>query len=463
MTIYDDSLDRLRLLELYALGEMHDRLYPEIYRYVYYRLGSSPVSEEIASAVFSGLLDALRHQRGPKSNLRGWLFKLAAKIVNQELRRMRFRNQADKGVDKAFWSAFRHLTFEQQHILALRFAQGRPLEDVALITEKPLNSVRKIQFRALVDLVHQHWGIQSGRLPGVIKENETSIRAIEVGLQSLLAGDELDEVLAHYPQITGNLKLILKAAQAGRVYGASLAVPDRAMALARTNFLSEAVLYKRHNRTSTAPIIGRGGLLLLGITLALILGMAGLVIAARQTLPGDRWYWVKPVVENTRLFLAIDPAQKLSLQRLFDQERLQEVQRLARQQRLAAVSFVGLPSRIAGQEWIIGGVPVQVLSDAQVIGEVDQDIYLRVVGTLQPEGYVLARRIQAREYIMTGSLLVQTAERWVIGRSASMGVEVRLNGDTVIQGAPRPGERVEARLVELSDGSWLARWVKAGQ
>lgn len=463
MAIYDDSLDRLRLLEPYALGEMHDRLYPEIYRYVGFRLGTSAAAEEIASTVFSTLLDALRHQRGPKVNLRGWLFQIAEKIVNQEVRRGLWRNQVDAGVDKVFWSAFHSLSLEQQHLLTLRFMQDWSLEEIAFITVKPLNTLRKIQFRALVALAHRRWGLKPGQSPGAIRESDSHIRAVEVSLQNFLAGDNLDEVLAHYPQWAGGLKPLLQSAVAGYALGASLFVPDRAMALARTNFLYEASVYRGQEKTSGTPVVSRSTLIGLGIFLMLALGFLGLAVASHQMLPGDRLYGIKTAVESFRLIFAYDPAKKLALERAFDQERLREVQNLAQQRRLAAVSFSGRISQYAGQDWIIAGLPIRVPGDAQVVGEIAQDIFIRVDGSLQPDGVIYARRIQAREFTITGTLQVQTAERWVIGQSSSKGVEVRITTDTVIQGSPQPGRRVEARLVELSNGSWLARWVEVAQ
>lgn len=61
-----DLPERARQLEPSTLTQIHDRYYPEIYRYVRFRLQDEHVCEDIAGEVFLRLLDALHKQRGPK-------------------------------------------------------------------------------------------------------------------------------------------------------------------------------------------------------------------------------------------------------------------------------------------------------------------------------------------------------------------------------------------------------------
>jgi RNA polymerase sigma-70 factor (ECF subfamily) len=44
------------------------------------------------------------------------------------------------------------LTSEQQHVLALRFADEHSLEETAAIMEKSVNAVKALQFRAIASL-----------------------------------------------------------------------------------------------------------------------------------------------------------------------------------------------------------------------------------------------------------------------------------------------------------------------
>jgi RNA polymerase sigma-70 factor (ECF subfamily) len=169
---YDDVLERAKHLDLTALAQVHDRYYPEIYRYVRYRLDGEQIVEDIASEVFLRLLDALHKKRGPTQNLRGWLFGTASNLVNDFLRHQYARPTEEidlhentlvqpEGLETSVenaWQvetvriAIRRLTLEQQHVLTLRFADDLSLEETALIIGKSVTAVKALQFRALASL-----------------------------------------------------------------------------------------------------------------------------------------------------------------------------------------------------------------------------------------------------------------------------------------------------------------------
>jgi RNA polymerase sigma-70 factor, ECF subfamily len=170
----DDTLKRARKLDANALTQIHDQYYPEIYRYVRYRLDNEQVCEDITSEVFLRLLDALHQKRGPNQSLRGWLFGTASNLVNDYLRRHYARpveelkehsdnshsdvsNSPEQSLDDSFqrqeirW-AIQKLTNEQQHVLALRFADERSLDETAKVIGKSISAVKALQFRALASL-----------------------------------------------------------------------------------------------------------------------------------------------------------------------------------------------------------------------------------------------------------------------------------------------------------------------
>src|SRR5262245_43113214 len=74
-------LARARELDPRALGQIHDELYPEIYRYALYRIGDPEAAADVAAEVFVRLLNALHAGRAPQTALRGWLFGVAAHQV----------------------------------------------------------------------------------------------------------------------------------------------------------------------------------------------------------------------------------------------------------------------------------------------------------------------------------------------------------------------------------------------
>lgn len=175
MSAFDEqsALDGLRKLNSQAIGAIYDQYFPEIYRYVRYRVGDDSVAEDIASDVFMRLIESAQKKQGPTTNIKGWLIATASNAVNDYLRRQYRRpteeldeTMADDGssvhaeVDqreenKIVQMAFARLTSEQQQVLTLRFGMGYSLEQTATIMKKNVNAIKALQFRALTALQRQ--------------------------------------------------------------------------------------------------------------------------------------------------------------------------------------------------------------------------------------------------------------------------------------------------------------------
>jgi RNA polymerase sigma-70 factor, ECF subfamily len=172
MSMYDEqsALNGLRKLDSQAIGAIYDKYFPEVHRYVRYRINDDSVAEDIASDVFVRLLEASQKRQGPETNLKGWLIATASNAVNDHLRRQYRRPtealsddlpDAGKSIhaevdlreqNRAVQSAYAQLTSEQQHVLALRFNQGYSVEETASHMKKKVNAVKALQFRALASL-----------------------------------------------------------------------------------------------------------------------------------------------------------------------------------------------------------------------------------------------------------------------------------------------------------------------
>lgn len=170
----EDLIKRAGQLNPEALTELHIRFYPQVYKYVSYRLDDPQTCEDISSEVFLLFLDAVAKKKKRIHNLRGWLFGTANHLV-QDFYRRKYRRPTDDidaheslpaanstagEVDelqarRALRAALRTLTSEQQHVLALRFSQNLSLEDTAALMDKSINAVKALQFRALAALRKQ--------------------------------------------------------------------------------------------------------------------------------------------------------------------------------------------------------------------------------------------------------------------------------------------------------------------
>lgn len=171
----DELLERASRLEAGALAQIHDRFYPEVYRYIHFRLEDEATSAQLTEQVFLRFVPALHQRLIHLKNVDAWLLDYASKLVKDSLRqhyqRPRHRLK-EKSVAKNeneqvnppttdanpelftlkrdIRLALARLTLEQQHLLALRFAQERSIEDTTNILGNDLNQVKEMQIKALI-------------------------------------------------------------------------------------------------------------------------------------------------------------------------------------------------------------------------------------------------------------------------------------------------------------------------
>lgn len=166
----EELIPRLRRLDMNALAQVHDQHFPEVYRYVRFRLSDEQASEDIAAEVFMRLLEALHRGMGPTRSVRAWLFATASNLINDHLR-LRYAHPVKdieenelaapddpaKAVEHKWETdevqkAMQKLTSEQQHVLALRFAEEMSIEETAAQMSRTTNAVKVLQFRAIAAL-----------------------------------------------------------------------------------------------------------------------------------------------------------------------------------------------------------------------------------------------------------------------------------------------------------------------
>jgi len=175
LTVQDELtlLARARQLDSEALARIHDTYYTSIFRYVAFRVGDHATAEDLTSEVFTRLLTALRDKNAPQNTLRGWLYGVAARVVNDHHRKTYRAPQVE--LDEALVSAdhdpadivdrkltqesvkraMRDLTEEQRHVLSLRFGSDMPIQDVARVLGKSEGAVKQLQARAVAALARK--------------------------------------------------------------------------------------------------------------------------------------------------------------------------------------------------------------------------------------------------------------------------------------------------------------------
>ncbi len=170
------ELEGLYSLNPQAITEIHNRYYPDIYRFARYRVSDEIIAEDIAGDVFMRLLESVHNGHGPSTNLRGWLFRTTANIVNDHFRKIYTHPKEDSSelhensrdlytteddpsviTDQAerrqtVHQALEKLTDAQKLVITLRFGNRLSLEDTAKIMGKNANTIKALQFRALVSM-----------------------------------------------------------------------------------------------------------------------------------------------------------------------------------------------------------------------------------------------------------------------------------------------------------------------
>ncbi|HSL44641.1 MAG TPA: RNA polymerase sigma factor [Anaerolineales bacterium] len=164
-------LDAARRMDEKALVKIFDLYSASLFNYVR-RLCSDPViADHIVGDVFAKLLEQLSAGKGPKSNLRAYLYqsayhqlideahnshRCAPLEIAESLRpeaRSAFLSLEDQIMFQQILHAIRdELTGDQRHVIFLRFFEEFSLQETAVILGKNINHVKVIQSRALAAL-----------------------------------------------------------------------------------------------------------------------------------------------------------------------------------------------------------------------------------------------------------------------------------------------------------------------
>jgi RNA polymerase sigma-70 factor, ECF subfamily len=170
------EIERLNTLDPQAITALHNRYYPEVYRFARFRVSDERLAEDIASEVFIRLLESVHRGNGPESNLRGWLIRTTSNMVNDHFRSV-YRHPPEESTDifdsnadlfaaqsdpvivhdqaeklRSLQAAIERLTDAQKLVITLRFGNHYSLEETARLMGKDPNSIKALQFRAVTTL-----------------------------------------------------------------------------------------------------------------------------------------------------------------------------------------------------------------------------------------------------------------------------------------------------------------------
>lgn len=167
---HDLTLERARQGDKSAIASIYDQYFEPIYQFVRFRVADAKQAEDITSEVFLALVVGLKKKKGPKNNLRAWLFRVARnKIADHHSARDTLPLETIEqhlpddslSVEAQFMQSMTQaqvrdlimqLNLDQQTVLLLRFSQQLSVRETADIMGKNVNTVKTLQARALKKL-----------------------------------------------------------------------------------------------------------------------------------------------------------------------------------------------------------------------------------------------------------------------------------------------------------------------
>jgi hypothetical protein len=289
-------------------------------------------------------------------------------------------------------------------------------------------------------------------------QNEALVRALDVCIQQMQSGRKLEQTLELYPQWSADLTPALETIQVLRVYVDSFQISPAIAVSGHESFIESAQKIRQEpvqNASRRSWSIWLAWLVI--ILVALFAAFWG-ISAASSTFPNKLIFPIKEGWRQTRLMITLDAQQRLNLESATDQARLNDAKDLVELGQQTSVNFPGLLVQKQPDAWIVGGIPAQVSPQTEVVGNVQEGIWVEVKGELRPDGIVAVSQIRPREYVFTGTLQDVSPEALVVS-----GITVKLGKDTLVHGSPMAGSRVKIIAIRTLEDNWLARLVDTAE
>ena len=161
----------VRSMDQDALSAVFDEYAPAIYKYLL-RLGvNSQEADQIVGDTFARLLEKVAEEKGPRKNLRSYLFQVAyhlvvdesrerkriapldvADTVREEMKPVQSLSEEKMLLEELATVMERELTEDQRNVIVLRFQEDFSLKETAEIIGKNVNAVKALQNRGISKL-----------------------------------------------------------------------------------------------------------------------------------------------------------------------------------------------------------------------------------------------------------------------------------------------------------------------
>jgi len=155
-----------------AFGLLYDTYVDTVYRYIYYRVGSTALADDLTSETFLRALRRISSFTWQGRDIAAWLVTIARNLVFDHFKSSRFRlevttgemleaDRVQDGPEDAVLAALTNVTLleavkrlnpQQQECVVLRFLQGMSVAETARIMGKNEGAIKTLQYRAVRSL-----------------------------------------------------------------------------------------------------------------------------------------------------------------------------------------------------------------------------------------------------------------------------------------------------------------------
>jgi RNA polymerase sigma-70 factor (ECF subfamily) len=155
-----------------AFGQLYDHYHASVYRFLYYRVGSVPLAEDLTAETFFRALRSMSSFRWQGKDFGAWLMTIARNLTTDHFKAGRTRlesttedmstldssTEGPEGAvlasltNEALLEALAQLPAEQRDCLVMRFLQGMSIAETAGVLGRTEGAVKQLQLRGVRNL-----------------------------------------------------------------------------------------------------------------------------------------------------------------------------------------------------------------------------------------------------------------------------------------------------------------------
>jgi RNA polymerase sigma-70 factor, ECF subfamily len=164
-----------------AFGELYDRYFLQIYRFVYSRVRDQATAEDVTSEVFMKALRGIGRYQDTGRPFSAWLYQIAVNAAADSFRGARPADDIDEQHDlsdgssleelaaqrdelRRIWGLVERLPQQQRTAMILKFQEDMKIEDIAVAMGKTAGAVKLLIHRGVTRVRQQ------ALLPGHLQE-----------------------------------------------------------------------------------------------------------------------------------------------------------------------------------------------------------------------------------------------------------------------------------------------------